>query len=663
MLHAPTSETKPQSHPSPSQAIAGPDSSARAPVTAGYAPRQAVSSLPAASPMRSQQQLARLHSTYGNQAVLRMLSQSAPVIQTKLAVNKAGDEFEQEADRVADQVMRMTAPVPSIQRKCSSCAAEEEKVQRKCAECEEEEKQTGLQRKEADASPQFAPPSVHDVLNSPGQPLDPGTRAFMEPRFGYDFSGVRVHRDAKAAGSAAAVNALAYTVGRSVVFGVGQYAPQSNSGRRLIAHELAHVIQQGKARVESRSALSCTREGSETAAGRTFTHSMPHAAPLGISRQPVPTVDPPVPTVDPAQQIRQWLQQHEFAPPREQPGEGERHVLLNGEEMPVSQAVRLAAAETHQSEEDIRRVIDAELGRAWPESARGATFVGGGNLVPGLPLVPQSHEDEVRLAKANELMRVDDWLDEHHFYQPVIPDRRGAHVILDGNDVTIEEVADRVMAMLGGAGAPRMSYVTREEVLVHLRRRYVAAPSAPSTQMVVGYTLVPRGLQALTGAPDPLNPLRTQHQFSFTVTWAHHPGDSGGFETSVQGSVTLDDLGNIVNVQAGGQEALVTSLLDGWIQVSGFVQLMGSANWSMTATGTAHVSPGLQVAVGAQVLLTPQLGRHLDLFGGVLAVAPPQIGVQALGGAALTDQGVQGGGSVGIVINIPFDLDFTHHSR
>ncbi len=88
------------------------------------------------------------------------------------------------------------------------------------------------------------PPVVHDVLRSPGQPLDVQTRAFMEPRFGHDFSSVRVHTDAKAAESARAVNALAYTVGRDVVFGVGQYAPQSYAGRRLMAHELTHVAQQ-----------------------------------------------------------------------------------------------------------------------------------------------------------------------------------------------------------------------------------------------------------------------------------------------------------------------------------------------------------------------------------------------------------------------------------
>ncbi|HEY7126521.1 MAG TPA: DUF4157 domain-containing protein [Ktedonobacterales bacterium] len=93
----------------------------------------------------------------------------------------------------------------------------------------------------------IAPSLVHEVLRSPGQPLDKGTRAVMEPRFGHDFSQVRVHTDAQAAESAQAVNALAYTVGRDVVFGRGQYAPHTNTGRRLMAHELTHVVQQNAA--------------------------------------------------------------------------------------------------------------------------------------------------------------------------------------------------------------------------------------------------------------------------------------------------------------------------------------------------------------------------------------------------------------------------------
>lgn len=128
-------------------------------------------------------------------------------------------------------------------------------LQRKCAcgqhtvaggECEAcRKKRLGLQREVIDQTAlDVAPPIVHEVLASPGQPLDPQTRAFMEPRFGHDFSGVRVHTDGKAAKSARAVNALAYTIGRDMVFGAGQYAPQTSKGRRLMTHELTHVVQQ-----------------------------------------------------------------------------------------------------------------------------------------------------------------------------------------------------------------------------------------------------------------------------------------------------------------------------------------------------------------------------------------------------------------------------------
>lgn len=127
-----------------------------------------------------------------------------------------------------------------LQRKCACGGAPG--VDGECAACRNKR----LQRQPASqADPASAPPIVHEVLRSPGQPLDPTTRAFMEPRFGHDFSAVRVHADLQAAESARAVNALAYTVGRDVTFGPGQYAPGTSAGRRLIAHELAHVVQQG----------------------------------------------------------------------------------------------------------------------------------------------------------------------------------------------------------------------------------------------------------------------------------------------------------------------------------------------------------------------------------------------------------------------------------
>lgn len=97
-----------------------------------------------------------------------------------------------------------------------------------------------------DTSPLAAPPVVHEVLGEQGRPLNAETRALMESRFGHDFSKVRIHADGKAAESAQAVNATAYTVGSDIVFGTGQYTPETNEGKELMAHELTHVVQQGQ---------------------------------------------------------------------------------------------------------------------------------------------------------------------------------------------------------------------------------------------------------------------------------------------------------------------------------------------------------------------------------------------------------------------------------
>lgn len=123
-------------------------------------------------------------------------------------------------------------------------------LQRQCAcggECEEcRKKKPGLLQRSRgyQAEPTMVPSMVHNVLSSPSRSLDAAARWTMESRFGHDFSQVRVHTDTQAAESAQAVNALAYTIGQNVVFGAGRYAPHTNEGRRLIAHELTHVIQQ-----------------------------------------------------------------------------------------------------------------------------------------------------------------------------------------------------------------------------------------------------------------------------------------------------------------------------------------------------------------------------------------------------------------------------------
>jgi outer membrane protein OmpA-like peptidoglycan-associated protein len=172
-------------------------------------------------------------------------------IQRQLVVGSAQDEYEREADRVADHVMRIPEPPATTMQRACTCGCSPAVSQNETSSKEEDEtgrkedEATSLRRTATAAPPvSEAPPIVHEVLRVPGQPLDTVTRAFMAPRFGSDFGSVRVHTDSKAAESARAVNALAYTVGRNIVFQAGQYAPDSESGRHLLAHELTHVLQQ-----------------------------------------------------------------------------------------------------------------------------------------------------------------------------------------------------------------------------------------------------------------------------------------------------------------------------------------------------------------------------------------------------------------------------------
>lgn len=176
------------------------------------------------------------------------------MIQAKLTIGRSNDKYEQEADRGADKVMRM--PEPTVQRQ-----AEEEEEERVQAVSEgqvtqeitplvrrqplEEEKED-LQAK-ANGSEEWGPPAIPRggaMLKGAGARLPRADRDFFEPRFGRDFSGVRVHAGALAGELARQVNARAFTVGSNVVFGHGQYAPGAAEARKLLAHELVHVVQQ-----------------------------------------------------------------------------------------------------------------------------------------------------------------------------------------------------------------------------------------------------------------------------------------------------------------------------------------------------------------------------------------------------------------------------------
>ena len=179
----------------------------------------------------------------GNRAVQRL-------IRAKLAIGHPADVYEEEADRVAQQVVGSSSE-SALQRKCV-CGG----MAGPGGECEEcREKRISLQRagRNSDLAGQIdssVPPIVDDVLRSRGEPLDPAIRAFMEPRFGHDFTQVRVHTDAQAARSAERIGALAYTVGPEIVFGSARYSPGTIEGRQLLAHELTHVVQSGSWKVD-----------------------------------------------------------------------------------------------------------------------------------------------------------------------------------------------------------------------------------------------------------------------------------------------------------------------------------------------------------------------------------------------------------------------------
>lgn len=190
-----------------------------------------------------------LHRTIGNQAVQKLMKSGK--LQAKLRIGAPGDIYEQEADRVAEQVMRMPEP-EALKNTTVSGQAHGTLIQRRCPKCtdrRQEEDEEVLQPKEVSGStPEVAPELETDInaVRGSGQPLPEPVRTFFEQRFRQDFSGVRVHADARAAEAARAVDARAFTVGKDVVFGDGEYAPARKIGQKLLAHELTHVIQQDK---------------------------------------------------------------------------------------------------------------------------------------------------------------------------------------------------------------------------------------------------------------------------------------------------------------------------------------------------------------------------------------------------------------------------------
>jgi hypothetical protein len=188
-----------------------------------------------------------LRQRLGNRGVQRLIGaidgdrtsseQTRPAIQAKLSVSQPGDVHEREADRVADAVMRMSGTETVDRLAVPSTASLT--VQRLCTECEEEREHKVL-------------PQVHrkEWAAGSGSALPAETRAFFEPRFGADFSTVRVHTGERAEEAADSIDAKAFTIGNDIAFGRGEYSPASPAGRHLLAHELTHTVQQGASTVD-----------------------------------------------------------------------------------------------------------------------------------------------------------------------------------------------------------------------------------------------------------------------------------------------------------------------------------------------------------------------------------------------------------------------------
>ena len=185
---------------------------------------------------------------------LSQVPSSAPSLQRKPALSAPGDVLERAADNAADRVMRMATPPPA------STAAPA--IQRKCAQCEDEKIHA---RHEPGAMPSTASDTrgAARVAGGIGAPLPVELRGFFEPRFGHDFSRVRVHTGGDAERAARGIEARAYTYGSDIVFGAGAWAPASTSGRHLIAHELAHVVQQGGRGARLQRKLSVDEKASD----------------------------------------------------------------------------------------------------------------------------------------------------------------------------------------------------------------------------------------------------------------------------------------------------------------------------------------------------------------------------------------------------------------
>jgi hypothetical protein len=282
-----------------------------------------------------------MQETLGNQAVQQWARTG---VQRKIKIGSANDIYEQEADRVADHVMRMPDPavicrqssVGALQRKsgcpfakCASCKDDElfqtkavtmpatSLILKKEVQLQPEEEEAKIQAKGSGMDERTAPDYVENRLqvSGAGRALPESVRSFFEPRFGYDFSGVLIHADSSAAMTAASINAQAFTHGRDIYFGSNRYRPDTSSGKMLLAHELTHVVQQhGGRKIISKSGYLKINQNSEAGTESNRLFGGGKAGPLTSLRDTMLQLAPDPATMPPPSILRASLQGFQFIP-------------------------------------------------------------------------------------------------------------------------------------------------------------------------------------------------------------------------------------------------------------------------------------------------------------------------------------------------------------
>ncbi len=253
--------------------------------------------------------LLNLQGGLGNRATTGLL-RNVGVLQPSLRIGPVNDRYEREANRMADRAMQgepgragSEAPLAqasqaAVQRVCSDCEEElqreplpsvgsisEVRIQRACTECEEElEEEEPLQRDANTGGGVEASSALESRVSSlqgRGSPLTPAQRGFFEPRLGHDFGAVRLHTGPAASDAARLARARAFTVGRNIAFGAGEYRPEARSGRRLLAHELTHVVQQTPLTARRKPLLQRQAETEDVARAPEPETPAPEPAPVG----------------------------------------------------------------------------------------------------------------------------------------------------------------------------------------------------------------------------------------------------------------------------------------------------------------------------------------------------------------------------------------------